>query len=988
MRATSPQRRTFIGREGELTAVGDLLGALAAGEGRVLFVAGEPGIGKTALIAEVLERGRERGFQVLSGRAAEFERDLPFGVLADALEHRGNCLGERLRLLDDEDLAVLAGAFPALGSIKAPHEAAAQPDQRHRLLRALRLLLELISDERPLVLALDDLHWADAASIDLVCHLLHRGMRGPTLLVLASRPAQSEFRLMTVLEEAERHGVSRRIELAPLSVAEAEALLGEGIEPALHDWLYRESGGNPFYLEQLAGATRRGAALGDWDEDATHSGAPAAVSVAIRDELEALSAPARTLLRGAAAVGEPFEPDLAADAAGMEEGEALKAIDELLDGDLIRSAGAPRRFRFRHPIVRRAVYEAAGAGWNLTAHGRAAAALEARGAPAGIRAYHVERSAGVGDAEAVALLTQAGEESAPHAPASAARWFDAALHLLPDRGDKLELRLGLLGQRAAALGLAGRVEESRDALHEFLRLSPQRPDPLRLQAAVLAAILDELLGNQHSARRLLANELALLPDQRAAEAAELKRELAFTCFLDADWAATGDWARQSLAAECNGMVRVGALSAAALADYGLRDIAGAKRSVQAAAELFDRLTDEEVAAHHPGIAMWLAWAEVCIERLDDAIRHLERCIAISRASGQRHLTVGMLAVQGQALALKGQTSELVEVADGAIEAAILTASDLFFSWALTTRCAAHIQTGELHAAVQFGERAVSAWSATSSPLSGIARLQLAHALLEIGEPERGREELVDNYGQPDLPPFPLYEALCYELLARAELMLGKPERADEFAACAERAAQALGLRVPLAQARRARAMVVLERGEPRAAAEHALASAGAAEQAGAQVEAARSRTLAGRALAAAGDRDPAIAELEQAHELLSRCGAWRYRDEAAHELRKLGRAVSRIGGARSDDASIEGLTTRELEVVELVAAGMTNRKIASELFLSVRTVDRHVSRIFEKLGVNSRAAAASLFERARSGGPLSPPTPAEPGDRGPEPGPK
>jgi DNA-binding NarL/FixJ family response regulator len=93
-----------------------------------------------------------------------------------------------------------------------------------------------------------------------------------------------------------------------------------------------------------------------------------------------------------------------------------------------------------------------------------------------------------------------------------------------------------------------------------------------------------------------------------------------------------------------------------------------------------------------------------------------------------------------------------------------------------------------------------------------------------------------------------------------------------------------------------------------------------------------------------------------------------YCDEAARELRKLGRVVRRAGGDGVDDSPLAGLTRRELEVIEFVAAGKTNREIANELFLSVRTVDRHLSRIFEKLGVNSRAAAASQFERARADG--------------------
>jgi ATP/maltotriose-dependent transcriptional regulator MalT len=382
--------------------------------------------------------------------------------------------------------------------------------------------------------------------------------------------------------------------------------------------------------------------------------------------------------------------------------------------------------------------------------------------------------------------------------------------------------------------------------------------------------------------------------------------------------------------------------------------------------LFDSLSDEQVAAHHPGIAIWLGWAEVCTERFDDAIRHLDRCIAISRTVGQRHLTVGLLTVQGQALALTGRGGELRTVAEAATEAALLTTSDLFLSWAMTVCCQASTLAGDLYEAVRYGERGAGAAETASSPLSGIARVQLASALLEIGEPERCREQLTAADGRPELPPFPLYETLCFELLVRAELALGRREPAAEFAARAEETAERLGLKLPLAQARRARAALLLEQGEFQAAAMEALACAEAAEGAGALVEAARGRILAGRALAAVDEREAAISQLEVAHKELTSRGAVRYSDEAARELRKLGRTVARSAGGRHDDSGPLGLTRRELEVMELVAAGKTNREIAEELFLSVRTVDRHVSRIFEKLDVSSRAAASSVFERGRS----------------------
>jgi DNA-binding CsgD family transcriptional regulator/ABC-type transport system involved in cytochrome c biogenesis ATPase subunit len=970
-------RRALVGRDGELLLVDRLLEDIGSGESAVLVISGEAGIGKTSLIGEILRRGKERGYQLLSGRAAEFERELPFAVFSEALEARLSAPEPELDHLDrlePDQLALLSTVLPALATPgqatleqAAPEQA--QPGQHHRLLRALHALLETFASERPLVLVLDDVHWADSASVDLLCRLLHRGLAQPSLLVLAARPTQTEPRLRTALQEAERHRDARQLELAVLSALAADQLLDDIEDRELRAVLYRQSGGNPFYLQQLAAASEHGVPLDSPPGAAGETGVPATVRGAIGAEVDALSPVAQTLLQGAAVAGEPFEPDLAAEAATVAEQDTLTALDELLERDLIRASDAPRRVRFRHPIVRQAVYETAGAGWLLAAHGRAAAALQARGATASARAYHVERSARIGDQSAVALLTQAGQETMAHSPPSAAHWFEAALALTPEDEQNLQLRLGLLAQHAAALGIAGRVQESRDALREFLGLSPKEPSQLRLQAAVLTAILDELLGTHRAGRRLLLDELDRLPDRAGRDAAELKRELAFTCFLDADWTAMADWARQSLAGECEGMVRVGALAALALAELGLHKPEQMQRSVSEATALFDELSDEQVIAHNPGIAIWLGWAEICSEHFDDAIGHLERCIAISRATGQQYLTVSLLAVQGQALVLTGRGEELNAVAEAATEAALLSASDLFYSWAMTLRGLTSLQAGDLHEALSYGERGVGAAAAASSPLSGIARVQLAATLLEIGEPKRCREQLMGADGELDLPPFPFYEAHCLELLVRAELELGERERAQELATRAEQAARRIGLKLPLAHAYRARAAVLLECGELHPAATAAIAAAEAAKEAGAPVEAARAQILAGKALAAANDRDAAIGRLEAAHGQLISCRAFRYSDEAARELRKLGRSVARSVRGKRDELGPLGLTHRELEVMEQVTTGKTNREIAEGLFLSVRTVDRHLSRIFEKLDVNSRAAASSVFERARSQSP-------------------
>jgi DNA-binding NarL/FixJ family response regulator len=165
-------------------------------------------------------------------------------------------------------------------------------------------------------------------------------------------------------------------------------------------------------------------------------------------------------------------------------------------------------------------------------------------------------------------------------------------------------------------------------------------------------------------------------------------------------------------------------------------------------------------------------------------------------------------------------------------------------------------------------------------------------------------------------------------------------------------------------AHRAAAAVALERGDPATAARRALAAAAAADEVGARVEAARARTLAGRALACVAERERAVAELERAVQQLDLSGAARYRQQAERELRKLGRHVHRrTRPGKMDGAGVETLTQREAEVALLVVDRRTNPEIASELFLSVKTIETHLRSIFRKLDVSSRYDVARAVER-------------------------
>src|SRR5207248_9276835 len=241
-------------------------------------------------------------------------------------------------------------------------------------------------------------------------------------------------------------------------------------------------------------------------------GVPATVAAALAEELGLLSETQRLVLEGAAVAGDPFEPELAAAAAGMPEARVMEAVDELLQLDLLRTTDVPRRFRFRHPLVRRAVYEATAGGWRLGAHERCAEALAARGATASGRAHHVERSAREGDGGAAAVLREAGGDAVRLAPASAAHWFAESLRLLPQTAPAEE-RVELLLARAGALTAAGRFNDSHSALLDALALLPDDSHALGARVVRACAGVESLLGRHEQAGDRLARALDGLPDQ-------------------------------------------------------------------------------------------------------------------------------------------------------------------------------------------------------------------------------------------------------------------------------------------------------------------------------------------------------------------------------------------------------------------------------------------------------------------------------------------
>ena len=185
----------LVGRTAEVRRLDDLLARLDEGEFAAIEVVGEPGIGKTRLLAELAIAADARQHLVLEGSASELEQDLPFWVFVDALdEYLQGAEPGRVEQLGDEVRRELAHVFPALSSFAGGGDVALQ-HERYRTHRAVRALLELLAERRPLVLILDDLHWADPATVELLAGLLHRPPSGPVAFALAVRPRQTPQRL-------------------------------------------------------------------------------------------------------------------------------------------------------------------------------------------------------------------------------------------------------------------------------------------------------------------------------------------------------------------------------------------------------------------------------------------------------------------------------------------------------------------------------------------------------------------------------------------------------------------------------------------------------------------------------------------------------------------------------------------------------------------------------------------------------------------------
>jgi class 3 adenylate cyclase/tetratricopeptide (TPR) repeat protein len=502
--------RIFVGRDDELEQLSQLWKEASAGERRVAVLAGEPGVGKTRLAAEVAMRAHDQGGTVLAGRCDE-DLGVPYQPLVEALRHfvdhtPPTQLASRLGRWGGE----LNRLVPELGErADLPAPLRSDPEtERYRLFDAAAGWLAAAAPDEGMVLVLDDLQWAAKPTLLLLRHILRSSEVRRLLVVGTYRDTEltHDHPLVDLLADLRRDGTTLRLSLSGLDdrgvVAFVERAAGQALDDdglALAKAIHEETEGNPFFVrEVLRHLAETNAIARDGERWATQVaidqlGIPEGVRDVVGRRLARLSASANQALWVASVVGPAFDMDILRAAAGMSDDEVLAALDEAVAGRLI-SETLPGRFRFSHAVVRTTLYESLSGARKVTMHRLVAEALETlHGAaldnylPA--LAHHWARASAPAaeTGKAVDYAIRAGDRAlAQLAHDEAVTYYRQALELLDVAPVSLEdQRIGLLIVLGEAERRAGDTAH-RETLLRAARLAAEMGDPDALARAALA----------------------------------------------------------------------------------------------------------------------------------------------------------------------------------------------------------------------------------------------------------------------------------------------------------------------------------------------------------------------------------------------------------------------------------------------------------------------------------------------------------------------
>ena len=978
----------LVGREGELRRLLSLLDQAAAGEPVVALISGDAGMGKTRLTAELAARAAPRGFTVLSGRCAELGDAVPYLPLADAL--RNATTGPSAsRPLHDALAArpVLSRLLPDLGTGGAAEHMHRDLAQQQLFGAVLGLLAE-IAGQQPVLLILEDMHWADRSTRDLLT-FLSRVLHRERVVVIATYRTDDLHRshpLRPVVGELLRLPSVTAVELGPLpDAAMAEhltALAMGGLSAASLDAIIRRAEGNPYYAEELlAAALRHGSEL------------PAGLAGLLLARVERLSPAAQHVLRAAAVAGRRMDDELVRLASGLVAGDYEEAVRESVASQLLIPDG-DAGYAFRHALIREAIYADLLPGERTRMHARLAellsdeARLAAEPGTAAELAHHCLASHDIPGAFAASV--RAGREALRlAAPAEAHRHFDQALALWERVSEPEELagmsRGWLAFDSAESSARSGDVARTVSQLRRLRGYLNPADDP-RLACRVgerLAYYLLEI-NEATEADETAAAAIGVLPADpprwERARALATYAQTRMHCGDEATALATAQQAREAARA-----ADAPWLEADTLVTLGLLDERRGrpKEAVDQMTLAFQQASTSKLLDVHLRAAFQLA--RIHLERGDlaDASRVAHQGLQVADKYGLSMAPYGLDLQYTHYLAhyAEGAWDHAQQVTDGftarvtSVAEARLSAMALFIDVARGNPNVADRVTWmrPFWAEDSFGAFIAQSLIAENALWQGDAELAAAEVAAVIGDhaefaeksPPIIRVAATGLAAQADLAARARAagetEKAAAAVAAAAELI----ELAREGAAYPSKPLYALGVegRGWLARAE-AEWLRAQGRNDPDAWCE-------VIEVFGPSFvyERARSQWRLAEALAEAGQRE----EAQQAWRLaldVARGLAAQPLVRALHDLGRRARldtgpvdAAAAAEGAGPAPGLLSGLTAREREVLRLLAQGSSNREIAAELFIAPKTASVHVSNILAKLGAASRTEAAAIAHR-------------------------
>jgi len=936
----------FVGRAPELAELERALEATRAGSGLTVLLAGEAGIGKTRIAAELARRAGTAGFEVLLGRSIDLVgTELPYQPFVEALRP----LGELWQV----------GGPPAGSQLRVFEQ-------------TLALLTERAATAAVL-LVLEDLHWADTSTLDLVVFLTHNLDDRQVLLLATYRADDPTWadRMRRFADGVRRSGSATLLELGPLAHDDLAALLearaGAPVPAAVTDTIAARSEGNPFFAEELMAVADRTGEL------------PRGLRDLLLEHVDQLDPPTRSLLRLAAAAGRDVAYPLLCAAAALPERDVRESLRQAVDHRVLVAEPATGSFRFRHALLAEAIYTTVLPGEREELHARLAQELGHSGAASPAELAPHWAAAGRSSEALAASVEAAREAEAVFGLAEAHAHLERALALWPAVPDAAELAgidlAELCAWTGALAGLVGAATRAVELAQRAIELvGPQDPH----RAALLHVVLGEYLLDIGSKDGLLAafeRAVELVPaEPPSPERAYALGSLAGGLMVDWRHAESLPIAEEALAlargiGAREAEVRALTVLAGDLAylGRGTEGLAHFRQALQLAEDIGDRVGLERAYANCTDALTMLG-------RPRESARLAQSGLEATRRYGIESAL--LVSNQIEALLAIGDWDE----AERCSAAALRRITSSFASWLLILRADVEIGRGDFEAARAHLEAA----SATLREDRVLGLYDGYRADLALWE---RRWTDADAAIQEGLAQARHREAaqirvqLCAKgLRAQAELAaLARPRRdadalrdrlgrARKLLTVARRAAAEAAAITPNADGWRALAEAEYERARRNPRPGTWSEAAATWERLERSPLAAYCRWRQAEALVAAGaSRVEASVPLREAHAVAIRIGAKPLAEELERlaERARLDLAPPDAGSAdrKQGTEEILGLTPREAEVLSLVARGYTNREIAETLVISVKTAGVHVSNILRKLDAPNRREAAAIAHR-------------------------